>query len=129
MHRLFAKREFRRRVIALLAAYAIALSSLIACFGTARAAADVAAQPGSVICHSLAAGEHAPSSDDSNNKSCDDSCCVGCLMLMAALPPPPATAIAVTQPASEILHHTAIVVLPGTPDTKSHRSRAPPLAA
>jgi hypothetical protein len=127
--KLFAKRELQRHVIALAAAYAIALSSLIACFGAARAAADMAAQPGGVICHSLAAGEHAPSSGDSNNKTCDDNCCVGCLMLMAALPPPPVNAAALPLSAGEVVHPLATSVSVVTQPIKSHRSRAPPSAA
>jgi hypothetical protein len=129
VHRLFAKRELRRRVIALVAAYAIALSSLIASFGAASAAAADAGSSGGIICHNAVGGQSSPVSNETNDKACADCCCVGCLMLMAALPRPPATAIAVTRPASEITHPEAIAVFPGAPDTKSHRSRAPPSAA
>ena len=74
----------RRRIVALAAAYAIVLSGLIASFGAARAAAEAAAQPGEILCHSVAASQPAPSTDDSNGKVCVDACCVGCLALMAA---------------------------------------------
>jgi len=129
VYRLFAKRTLRRRVIALAAAYAMALSSLIACFGAARAAADMAAQPSGVICHSVAAGEQAPASGDSNNKTCDDSCCIGCLMLTAAVPPAPADAAALALSATAVLHPLATSVSVVTQHINSHRSRAPPSAA
>lgn len=129
MHGLFAKRDFRRRVIALVAAYAIALSSLIASFGAASAAADMATQPVGFICHSLAAGEQAPASGDLTDKTCDGSCCVGCLMLMAALPPPPANAAVLLLSAGEVVHPLATSVSVVAQHIKSHRSRAPPSAA
>jgi hypothetical protein len=122
-----AKRTLRRRIIALAAAYAIALSSLIASFSAGRAAAEAAALPGGIICHSAVAGQPAPS-DETNSRICADCCCVGCLMLMMTAVPP-ATAVAVTQSASRISHLSAIAVVAGAPNTKSHRSRAPPLGA
>jgi hypothetical protein len=125
----FAKRPFRRRVIALLAAYAIALSGLIASFGAASAAAtDVFANPGGILCHNTG-GQSSPSSDETNNKICADCCGVGCLMLMAALPPPPANGFAVRLTASPIVHTLTVAALAGTPSAKSHRSRAPPYGA
>ncbi len=90
MRKYFARRPLRRRIVALAAAYAIALSSLIASFGAASAAADAAAAPNGIICHTLVAGDEAPASGDTNSKHCIDNCCIGCLMLMAAVPPPPA---------------------------------------
>jgi len=129
VQKLFAKREFQRRVIALAAAYVIALSSLIASFGAARAAADTAAQPSGVICHSVAAGEHAPASGDSNNKTCDDSCCIGCLMLTAAVPPAPADAAALLLSAANVIHPPATSILVVAQHIQSYRSRAPPSAA
>src|SRR6202023_2882223 len=85
----FARRPLRRRIVALAAAYAIALASLIASFGAASAAAAAAGATG-IICHTRVAGDEAPSSGDTNTKHCIDNCCIGCLMLMAAMPPPPA---------------------------------------
>jgi hypothetical protein len=123
------KRSLRRRVIALAAAYAIALSSLIASFGAARAAAETAAVPGGIICHTLVAGQQTPSRDEGNGRICADCCCVGCLMLMAALPPPPGNAIAVRRAAAQAIAAPAAVTLAGSREAKSHRSRAPPLTA
>jgi hypothetical protein len=54
----FAKRPIGRRIIALVAAYAVALASLIASLG-AEAAAVSPADPSAIICHALA-GQSAP---------------------------------------------------------------------
>ncbi len=128
VNRFFRKRLLQKRIIALAAAYAIALSGLIASFGGAQMAAAAAAQPG-IICHTDFAGQTAPSPDGSNGKVCIDDCCVGCLMHMAALPPPPATAVALPQSAGERIAPLAVAVFVAGPETKSHRSRAPPLTA
>jgi hypothetical protein len=126
----FAKRPIGRRIIALVAAYAVALESLIASFGAAQAAAASAADPGAIICHALA-GQSSPtnSGDETNSKICADSCCIGCLTLMAALPPPPAGAIAMAQSSGQILPQPAAIGLAGDPQAKSYQSRAPPLNA
>ena len=124
-----ANRSLRRRVIALAAAYAIALSSLIASFGAARAAAEAAALPGAILCHSDVAGQSTPAPDESNGKICINSCCTGCLMLTAALPPPPANAAPVLQSASRRIAPVEIAGLAGGRELKSHRSRAPPFGA
>ena len=44
-------------------------------------------------------------------------------------PPPPVTAVALPQSVSERTQPPAIAVLAAGPETKSHRSRAPPLTA
>jgi hypothetical protein len=124
----FRKRLLQKRLIALAAAYAIALSGLIANFGGAQMAAAAAAQPGGIICHTDFAGGPAPSPDGGTGKICDD-CCVGCLTLAAALPPPPVIVSAIPQSAGERIAPLAIAVLVSGPETKSHRSRAPPLPA
>jgi hypothetical protein len=124
----FARRPLRRRIVALAAAYAIALSSLIASFGAASAAAAAAA-PNGIICHTLVAGDEAPSSGDTNTKHCIDNCCIGCLMLMAAVPPPPAKITGAPLAASQSIAPPQNIVLVGGLETKDHRSRAPPLAA
>jgi hypothetical protein len=128
VRRYFARRPLRRRIVALAAAYAIALSSLIASFGAASAAAAAAA-PNGIICHTLVAGDEAPSSGDTNTKHCIDNCCIGCLMLMAAVPPPPAKITGAPLAASQSIAPPQNIVLVGGLETKDHRSRAPPLAA
>ena len=128
MRKYFARRPLRRRIVALAAAYAIALSSLIASFGAASAAAAAAA-PNGIICHTVGTGDEAPSSGDTNAKHCIDNCCIGCLMLMAAMPPPPAKMTGAPLSASQSIAPPQNVVLVGGLQTNDHRSRAPPLAA
>jgi hypothetical protein len=123
----FAKRPLRQRVIALVAAYAIALSSLIASFGAASAAAADVGGSGGVICHN--AGQSAPAGGETNGKLCVDDCCGGCLMLMAALPPPPATSVAIPRSGSVVSHPLALALPAAAHQAKSHRSRAPPRTA
>lgn len=128
MHKRFAKRPIVRRIVALAAAYAIALSSLIGSFGAARAAAALSA-PGTVICHSAIAGQQAPAGDEHNGALCDGACCIGCLMLVAALPPPPAIAVGERQSSGRALPLLAVTDFSHAPQTRSHQSRAPPIAA
>jgi len=119
----------RQRLIALAAAYAIALWGLIANFSNGQMAAAAAGQPDFVICHSDGANNPAPSPDGGSSKTCIGDCCTGRLMPGAALPQPPATAIALLSSAGEqITPHAAVFVVSG-PELSSHRSRAPPLPA
>ena len=131
MRKYFARRPLRRRIIALAAAYTIALSSLIASFASASAAAEAATAPdGIIICHTAVAGSETPSpADQTNSKHCVDNCCIGCLMLMAAVPPPPAKIVRGPLSASQSIAPPHNVVLVGGLETKDHRSRAPPPAA
>ena len=128
MRKYFARRPLRQRIVALAAAYAIALASLIASFGAASAAAS-AAGPTGVICHTLVAGDEAPSSGDTNTKHCIDNCCIGCLMLMAAVPAPPAKITGAPLTASQSIAPPQNIILSGGLESKDHRSRAPPPAA
>lgn len=128
MHKTFAKWQWRRRIVALAAAYALALSALIGTFGAAREAAAAPAIPGLVTCHTDATG--APSPDGgTNGKLCADSCCIGCLMLMANLPPPPAVAAGYPQSSQRALALPAALSFTPTRQARSHQSRAPPRAA
>lgn len=132
MHRRFAKRRVTkwplgRRLIALAAAYAIALSSLIVSFGVARAAIPV---PGTITCHSEAGGTTTqPPNGERDGKVCDTSCCIGCLMLVAAVPPPPAKVTETPRSSGRPLALTAVVAYGPAAHTASHQSRAPPRAA
>ena len=127
MRKYFARRPLQRRIVALAAAYTIALASLIASFGAASTAAAAAA-PSGIICHTVVAGDQAPSSGDTNTKHCIDNCCIGCLMLMAAVPPP-AKVTGAPLAASQSIAPPRNIVLVGWLQAKDHRSRAPPLAA
>jgi hypothetical protein len=118
-----------RRVIALLAAYVIAVSSLMASFGAARAAAESAAVPAGIICHTAVTGQTSPATGEPNGKICAQDCCFGCLTLTAALPPPPVKAVGALRSTGQVLAPPAIAVLVSGPTNKSSRSRAPPLPA
>ena len=72
MRKSLAKHPLRWRVIALVTAYAIALSSLLASGVAARAAAELVAQSGGILCHTDVAGQAAPASDENNNMICAD---------------------------------------------------------
>ena len=129
LRKYFAQRPLRQRVIALAAAYAIALSSLIASFGAAQAAAEAAFNPGGIICHNNLAGQQTPSPAGDNGKTCLDCCCgVGCTMTMAALPPLAGAAPLLRTP-SRRLAPPALAEMTGARADHSHRSRAPPLNA
>jgi hypothetical protein len=120
----------RQRIIALAAAYAIALSSLIASFGVARAAAETTGAADVPLCHALAAAQTSPNSAPGQpDTTCTDSCCIGCLMLLAAVPPPPSSAVTILRSIDHVFAPAAVAVLIGGTKTKSHRSRAPPQIA
>jgi hypothetical protein len=122
-------RPMWQRLVALTAAYAIALATLIASYGAARAAGEVAAQPKAVICHTLVAGDEVPAPTSDQTNHCADNCCIGCLMLLAALPPPSTKAVGAPEAVSHAFAPPQHIVLDGGLKTKDHRSRAPPLAA
>lgn len=126
MHKRSATWPLGRRLIALAAAYAIALSGLMLSFGVARAAVSL---PGTVTCHSDAGGTTAPTGSRPDGKLCDASCCTGCLMLVAALPPPPVNVAEAPRMASRPLPLIAVITVGAAAHTSSHRSRAPPRAA
>lgn len=128
MRKSSSMRPLWQRVVALTAAYAVALATLIASYGAARAAGEVAASPNAVICHTVVASDQAPA-PASDQDHCADNCCIGCLMLLAALPPPPNKVIGAPESASLALVPTQSAVLVGGHNTKDHRSRAPPSAA
>jgi hypothetical protein len=122
------KRALWRRAVALTAAYAIALASLLATFTAARATLDVGNTLG-VICHTLDADQSNPAGGHDNGKVCAENCCIGCLMLAAALPPPPVKVSGAPQSGQPILSPPTAAPLAAGIRTKSHRSRAPPLTA
>jgi hypothetical protein len=123
----FTKRTLPRRIVALAAAYAIALSGLIASFGAAQAAAT--ALPAGFICHTAVTDQQAPPPSDTNGKLCVNACCIGCLMMTAALPPPPGDATPIARTVSYRVDPLAAASLGNPFDIKSHRSRAPPQTA
>jgi hypothetical protein len=125
----FGRGSLQQRIVALAAAYLIALAGLLASFGIASvAAADITNSSG-FLCHTATGGSSAPTDDQSNNKICAERCGVGCLMLTAALPPPPANAAPLPQASSQSRAVVPAAWLAAAPVTKSHRSRAPPYGA
>jgi hypothetical protein len=116
----------RQRIVALAAAYLIALAGLLASFSTASAAADITNSAG-FLCHTASSGQ--PSDNQTKDTICAECCGVGCLMLLAALPPPPATATPLPLVAGDIVRPTTSHVAVAVQRLKSHRSRAPPQTA
>jgi hypothetical protein len=125
----FHERTIQRRFVALVAAYAIALSGLLANFTAAHAAIQTANSPIGIICHTLQIDQQVPAHDQGSDQACAANCCIGCLMLMAALPPPPVTVTGALQTAGVLLSLPAADAVAAVSETKSHRSRAPPLTA
>jgi len=115
-------------MIALVAAYALALGGIFASWAAGSAAALAAAGPAAVICHSEA-GAPAPGQNGDSGAVCVASCCVGCVLLTAALPPPPVKAIGAPQSAARPLAATPVRAVAAGHSTRSHQSRAPPLRA
>ena len=128
MGTIFAKRQLRRRITAFAAAYAIALASLIASFGAARAVVEAINQPDSVICHGSGTERPAPVPDETNTRICVDSCCIGCLSIAAAVPSPVVTAAVPHSLSQRPALLTRFVLAAGT-DFNAHRSRGPPSAS
>jgi len=112
----------------LVAAYAVALASLISSVGAARAAAEAINQPDGVICHGSGAERPAPVPDENSGKICVDSCCIGCLTIVAAVPPPVVTPVVPHSLSQRPGLHTRFVLAAGT-DFNAHRSRGPPSAS
>jgi len=122
-----AERSLRRRVIALVAAYALVLANLLATFAAAQAAAEAASAADPALCHS-SVEQPAPLSDESGGKICPD-CCIGCLGSASSGAPPPASS-AVTVPETSFTRLEPLVQVAVGPATHSsaYRSRGPPPA-
>ncbi len=123
------QRPLRQRAIALAAAYAIALSSLVASYGLANAAGTAVAVPGTVICHGMVDADQGPAPTSNQADHCADNCCVGCIMLLAALPLPSAEPAGVLPSSVQRLSPLAGGTLAVRPETASRRSRGPPSKA
>jgi len=117
-----------RRIIALAAAYAIALSGLIASFGAVQIAAAALTQPDGVLCHGSGVDHPATSPDGTTGKVCVDDCCVDCLAMPGTLPPPPAV-VARPQTGADRVAMLPSFTFVRAADSHYHRSRAPPTAA
>jgi hypothetical protein len=122
----FAKRPLRQRIVALVAAYTIALSSLMTSLAAAQVAAESIHPSEGILCHSGAAEQPAPRSDDSNGKGCVELCCVGCLVTAAAVPPH-SLAVVPHSLSHRIVTLTRLLLVAST-EFNSYRSRGPPIA-
>lgn len=123
MRKALAKRALHRRIIALLAAYAIALASLVASFGAVQAA--IGAVDGAVICHTDAQGAPASGSHNDDGTICFKSC-IGCMTSLATVIPP---TIAVSDPPQlsfKRLDLPALSFAVASAKSNAHRSRGPP---
>jgi len=125
VHKHFTDKLLLRRVIAVAAAYAIALASLIASLSAVRAAVADAMSSDIVICQQTALGQSAPGGIPADYQSN----CVGCVVLLAAVPPPPSASITVEQKPGTVLPIPPKRELPSDPQARSYQSRGPPLAA
>jgi hypothetical protein len=124
----FARHPLRQRIIALVAAYAIALASLVAGLAAAEAAVKGADGSDGVICHSDL-GEAAPGtgSHESNGAICLKSC-IGCISALATVMPPRVAVAGPPQLSFERLDLLARSVSVADTKAKAHRSRGPPPA-
>ena len=127
MGRFFDRHSLGRRVVAIAAAYLVALSAVIANFAAARMAAEAIADPLGVICHTGNIGAPSPSGDQNDAGHCIDNCSA-CCFAFAALPPAPAPLHGIALPIPAAMPLAAPVII-GRLASKSHRSRAPPRGA
>ena len=120
-----AKQALRQRIIALLAAYAIALASLIAAFGAAQTAAAALDGGTGVICHSdLGTGGPASGSHESNGTLC--SKCIGCVTSLATVIPPVPVTTGPQNLSFKRIDLPAFSLLRANARSNAHRSRGPP---
>jgi hypothetical protein len=121
----FAKRPLRQRVIALVAAYAIALAGVVASFGIAQSAAQTADQDGGIICHSDLATGPGTGSHDSDGDICLKTC-IGCIASLATVLPPTVATTGLPQVSFERLDLPTRWVRLAETKSSAHRSRGPP---
>jgi hypothetical protein len=117
----------RERVIALVAAYAIALASLIASFSAAQATAGPIDGANLAICHGL--GEAAPATG--SHQGSGDIClktCIGCMTSLATIIPPTVAAADPSLVSFKRLDLPALSVRLAGAKSNAHRSRGPPPA-
>ncbi len=127
MQRTFARRPLQQRIVALIAAYAIALASLVAGLG-AQAAAQPLDGGVSAICHSEPAeGFPATGPHESNGAICLKSC-IGCMTAPAMVIPPAFAAAAPQNLSFKRIDLPAFALLRTNARSNAHRSRGPPPA-
>jgi hypothetical protein len=115
-------RRYVRATVALIAAYAVALQTILLVFaGTMPGATSFAATP---ICSSTAGNGSVPPGP---SQDCLTACLTGCCCGVAAVPVPGASVAYAPEPARIVIAaiEAAAPLRPGA--TAAHRSRAPPL--
>jgi hypothetical protein len=118
-------RRYARALVALLAAYAVALQIIVLAAGSP--AAGVAGLSSLPICSPLGAGNSDPA-PAGHGHDCLAACLVGCSGNPHLLPPPAAAVIYGPQPARMIAASVDATVPLRFGPTGAHRSRAPPVA-
>jgi hypothetical protein len=118
----------RQRVIALVAAYVIALASLVAGFGAAAAAIETLDRGYGVLCHSDGAEGLPSAPHESDGPICLKSC-IGCISSLATGMPPTVAPAGPPRLSFKRLDAPAPAVIPAGAKSKAHRSRGPPLAS
>ena len=122
-----AKQRLSRRIVALIAAYALALSAVVGSIASARAAAaTIGGEPGAVICHTDVSGGPSPDSNGSTNQTCPDCCGLCCLSLAATVPAPSGDLIFVLRTTSRIPRPQPILALFAKREAHLQQPRAPP---
>jgi hypothetical protein len=119
-------RQYVRATVALIAAYAVALQTILLVFAGAvpAGAASFAETP---ICS--AAGAAGTGSVPGHGQDCLTACLTGCCCGgAAAVPMPGATAAYAPEPARIVIAAIEATATPRPGMTAAHRSRAPPLA-
>jgi hypothetical protein len=114
-------RQYVRATVALIAAYAVALQTILLVFAVPSGAMSFAAMP---ICSG--AGSSGPAAPE-HSQDCLTACLTGCCCGAAAVPVPGTTVAYAPEPARIVIaaiDHAA-AARPGI--TAAHRSRAPPL--
>jgi hypothetical protein len=116
-------RHHARALVALTAAYAVALQAiLLAVGGPAAGAAQFAALP---ICSTLGAGHGAPAG---HGNDCRGACLAGCCHGATVLPGPEPAIVRAPMPQQSIIARIVPPPLLLRSATGAHRCRAPPLA-
>jgi hypothetical protein len=118
-------RQYVRATVALIAAYAVALQTILLVFAsTVPGATAFAATP---IC-SGAGTAGTGSAPPGHGQDCLTACLTGCCGGAAAVPMPGAAAAYAPGPARVVIAAIEATATPRPGMTAAHRSRAPPLA-
>jgi hypothetical protein len=119
--------HYARTLVALIAAYALALQTVLLTFGGAVAAAGEGAGP-AICAHRGADTGVPPVGPDPHSQGCLAACLTGCCCALIAVEPPAVQATRAPHALTTGDDVTAPVAIALPRVTGRHRSRAPPLA-